>query len=365
MQRIVVILSSLNNSWLIKRVVALEKMKMPITVYGFERNTKSPNRIPENISVHKIGEIVNGGNYLKRLFILYKSLKKVFKKNPPQSVYYISTFDLAIFCCFYRKRYIYEVSDIVYTSFPRIIREIFRYIDRILVRRSLFTLMTSEGFKIYLFGNNPIEKIDYTPNRLSNYFEKEERNIHTFEDGRIRFSFIGLIRYPNTVFRFANVVGRYFPEHEFHFYGICGANYENDLKKLVEKYKNVYYHGPFKNPDDLKVIYAQTDVTVCCYDTTNINERIAEPNKLYESIFFTSPIVVTQNTFLSQRVKSLGCGFSINPFSDNSIKEFIETLTFKRLSGISNNMYNIDKNKLLDNTEDVMWKRLSRLKLGN
>ena len=365
MQRIVVILSSLNNSWLIKRVIALEKIKAPITVYGFERNTKSPNRIPENIPVHKIGDIVNGGNYLKRMFVLYKSLKKVFKQNLPQSVYYVSTFDLAIFCCLYRKRFIYEVSDIVYTSFPRMAREIFRHIDQILVRRSLFTLMTSEGFKIYLFGNKLIDKIYYTPNRLSNYFKKEERGIHIFENGKIRFSFIGLIRYPNTVFRFAKVVGKYFPEYEFHFYGICDVNYERDLNELVEMYKNVYYHGPFKNPDDLKAIYAHTDVTICCYDTTNINERIAEPNKLYESIFFTSPIVVTQNTFLSQRVMLLKCGYSINPFSDNSIKEFIETLTIEELKEVSNNMFHIDKDELIDNTEDVMRERLYSLNLDN
>lgn len=361
MQKIVVILSSLNHSMLIKRTLALNKLGMSISVYGYERNSKSPNQFPDNIPVHKIGNVVNGGNYLKRLSILYKSLKKVFKENASQSVYYVSSFDLSLFCWLFRKRFIYEMSDMIYTSFPCFVREILRRIDRILVRRSLFTLMTSEGFKMYLFGNNLVDKIDYIPNRLSGYFGNIDRNIHIFTSGKIRFSFIGLIRYPNTVFRFARVVGKYFPEHEFHFYGFCDVNYEHNLKELVDMYGNVYFHGSFRNPDDLEAIYSQTDVTICCYDTTSINERIAEPNKLYESIFFTSPIVVTQNTYLSQRVKSLRCGYSINPFSDDSIKEFIEELTVEGLKEISNNMYHIDKNELLDNTEEILRKRISDL----
>ena len=361
MQRIVFILSWLNHPRLIKRVLALYKMKVPITVYGYERNTKSPNRIPENIPVYKLGEIVNGESYFKRLIFLSKSVKKILNRNPRQSIYYVSTFDIAFLCCLFGKRYIYEVSDMVYTSFPYIIRELFRCVDRILIRRSLFTLMTSEGFKAYLFGNRTVDKIDYIPHGLSDYFKNKDRNIHVFKNEKIRFSFIGLIRYPNTVFRFAKVVGKYFPEYEFHFYGFCGVNYENDLKELIQTYKNVYYHGPFKNPDDLEAIYAQTDVTVCCYDTTQINERIAEPNKLYESIFFTSPLVVTQNTFLSQRVKSLKCGYYINPFSDDSIREFIEKLTLEELKGISNNMYRIETSALLDNTEEIMRKRMAEI----
>ena len=361
MQRIIIILSSLNHPRLIKRVLSLDKMNVPITVYGYERNSRSPNHFPENITVHKMGDIINGENYLKRLLIYYKSLKKIFKENHSQEVYYVSSFDLSLFCRLFRRKYIYEMSDMVYASFPYLVRIIFRCIDQTLVRKSLFTLMTSEGFKKYLFGNRIIDNIDYIPNKLSDYFRNKDREIHIFSSEKIRFSFIGLIRYPNTVFRFAKVVGKYFPRYEFHFYGFCDVNYENDLQKLVEKYGNVYYHGPFKNPDDLGIIYSQTDVTVCCYDTSTINERIAEPNKLYESIFFTSPIVVTQNTYLSQKVRSLNCGYSINPFTDDSIKDFIEKLTLEKLMKISSNMYHINKNELLDNTGEIMRKRLSFL----
>ena len=54
------------------------------------------------------------------------------------------------------------------------------------------------------------------------------------------------------------------------------------------KFPNVKLHGKFKNPSDLSVIYNKIDLNVICYDTTSINVRIAEPNKLYESIFFNA-----------------------------------------------------------------------------
>ena len=45
------------------------------------------------------------------------------------------------------------------------------------------------------------------------------------------------------------------------------------------------------------------------YDSTDLNVRLALPNKLYESMYFKKPILVSSNTYLSQVVDQYGIGF--------------------------------------------------------
>lgn len=360
MKKVVAILASLNHPRFIKRINVFKELGMNLDIYGFERDYKSPNEFPQEFAVYKIGYIRNGTNYLKRLFLLFTSLNKVFRKYSSDTIFYVTTFDIAIICFIFRRKFIYEVSDMVYVNFPKCLREICRFCDQLLVRRSLLTLMTSEGFNKYLFGNRCFENVVFIHNKMSLSFKDRERPLHDF-DNRLKFSFIGLIRYPNTIFRFARIIGSKFPHYEFHFYGFVETSLVDEFEGIINNYSNVFFHGAFRNPDDLEHIYSDTDIVVCCYDTTTINERIAEPNKLYESIYFGCPIIVSENTFLAEKVKCLNCGYVINPFADDSIINFINSIKVEDLKMKSNLMYNIPKETLLDETIDVLKARLLKV----
>ena len=140
---------------------------------------------------------------------------------------------------------------------------------------------------------------------------------------QINFGFVGSIRF-DYIYNFALTIGKYFPNHKFYFFG--GGTNIYRFKKLSLDYENIYFNGPFKSPEDLSTIYKKIDMVVSCYDTYSLNVRLAEPNKLYESIFFCKPIIVSKNTYLSKRVFELSCGYSIDPSNLNSIKLFVEKL---------------------------------------
>lgn len=358
MKKVVAILASLNHPRFIKRINVFKKLGITLDIYGFERDYKSPNEFPQELPVYKIGSIRNGTNYFKRLIVLFSSLREVFHKYSSDTIFYVTTFDIAIVCLIFHRKFIYEVSDMVYVSFPKCLREVCHYCDQRLVRRSLLTLMTSEGFHRYLFGDCYFENIIFIHNKMSLFFKDKERPLHNFNHNSLKFSFIGLIRYPNTIFRFARIIGSRFPQCEFHFYGFVETSLINEFESLVNNYVNVFFHGAFRNPDELEQIYANTDVVVCCYDTTTINEQIAEPNKLYESIYFGCPIVVSENTFLAEKVKCLNCGYIINPLTDSSIEDFVKSISIENLKVMSNIMYNIPKETLLDETEDILREKL-------
>lgn len=126
--------------------------------------------------------------------------------------------------------------------------------------------------------------------------------------------------------------------------------------ELSETYSNIQYYGKFKNPEELPQIYKNIDINVACYDTSTQNERIAEPNKLYESLFFSKPLVVSENTFLASRVKEYGCGYVINPFDDQSIIDFVKSLKVADLNEIIYKEYQLNTSSLLDNPLDLMNK---------
>ena len=71
---------------------------------------------------------------------------------------------------------------------------------------------------------------------------------------------------------------------------------------------NVEYQGPFSNPDELEKVYKSIDVNFMVCDTQIQNVRVALPNKLYESIFFTTPILAAEGTQFGEEVLARGLG---------------------------------------------------------
>ena len=146
--------------------------------------------------------------------------------------------------------------------------------------------------------------------------------------------------------RFAQVIGSMFPQHELHFYG--AATDHSYIDPIVNIHKNVFFHGPFRNPVDLPSIYENIDISIACYDTTSENVKIAEPNKLYESIYFETPLVVSSETFLARQVEKYDIGFCIDASNDDSISNFITQINISQLQHASKNMHAIAYKELVD-----------------
>ena len=173
------------------------------------------------------------------------------------------------------------------------------------------------------------------------------------KDSHLRFAYIGAFRYPNTIFRFAKIIGENFPNYEFSFYGDSNLTYL--AKELADKYNNIHYWGKFKNPEDLNSIYENVDIVTACYDVEDgENEKVAEPNKLYEAICFCKPIIVSKHTYLSKRVKDLAVGFVLEADSDENIIKFITNLSAGEINSKSQNAFNLAKSEYIDSPNLIL-----------
>lgn len=355
MKKIVFILSSLQAPRAIKRIREFQNHGYAFEVYGFTRDI---GKIPD-IKHTELGRIVNGSSYLGRISLIASAIHKLQKKYRDQDcLFYCFSFEIALFAfIFHCRPYIYESSDLMYTYFrQKILVRLFKRIDRVLIRKSILTVFTSQGFANYLFENNPPNNIALITNRLEPVILRHpaiDRQASTPNRKKLKISFCGMLRY-RPLLVFANTVAEYFPDMSLHFYGTV-ANFTSTNAELLEKIKNapnIFFHGEYKTPYDLPTIYTDTDLILCTYDTTYLNVRYAEPNKIYEAIFFRIPIIVSEGTFLAEKTIKLNIGYAINALDPESIKHFLSSLTVQSLLEKQASCATIPQNDCLNFNED-------------
>lgn len=360
--KVIFILSSISQPRCIKRIQGFLANNIDLQIYGFDRGRQNINASIKEQEIHILVKQSQGKNYIKRLFQAHKAIRGVKKIHENKEVLYYSFGFLPTLLLKLSgiKYYVYEISDIFY-GYKKFsyFRWAFKIVDKILIKKSTLTVMTSEGFSYYLFKDNPPKNIVFQPNKMDHSFTNKKilapRN--DFRE-KIIFSFIGSFRSPRTIFRFARIIGEKYSNYEFHFYG--DSQLTGEVIDLAKKFNNIKYFGPFKNPEQLSNIYSKIDILIACYDNQELNERILEPNKFYEALYFRKPIIVSEKTFLAERVKHFGCGFTINALNDESIVTFINSIDIKNLNKIKTNIKKIDLKEIIDDNSIGIIKYLNK-----
>jgi glycosyltransferase involved in cell wall biosynthesis len=356
MRRIVFFVPQLSQPRSIKRIETIIQQHPDYLVYGFDRNLYNCNLSSIRFIVTKLFPTKKNRNKIVRILKYTLSIKSVLRDLKKDDVVFCFGIYMGIMVNFFSNNdYIYEEGDLKSARFSNpFLKCIFKMIEKILINKSKITVLTSNGFIDYLFKNEGKPRnVIIIPNKMNSCYLNEDRkcafNLNT---KKIRFAFIGFIRYPNILLRYINIIGSHFPMHEFHLWG-DGA-FIDVLRKEIEKYDNVYFHGQFRSPGDLSSIYSKIDINIVCYDAKCGNVNIAEPNKLYESIFFYKPIIVSKGTYLAKRVKELGVGFDLDCSNDISVIKFIEDISNLNFSNCIDNMKKISSTDLIDNEYELL-----------
>ena len=357
MPNIVFIAPQLQQPRVIRRITTVYNAGFPIKVYGFDSGIFSNNLKSITFPVTEIIKRDKSDSRWRKIKCFIKTLRRIKKENAKDDIFYIFSAEMGNFSWILRNRKtIYEEADILGAYFSKTwVRKIFRFIDRGTIRRSLLTVFTSEGFVDYTFGDKRPDNVLVIPNKLNSRFFNAERKAEVspskIDTNHIKFGFVGIIRYPNTIVRFAEVIGREFPQHEFHFFG------DPDVPSYLDNVKtmpNVFLHGPFVNPVELPSIYSQIDIVISCYDIKSWNVRVAEPNKLYEAVFFETPIVVSKETFLAKQVERYNAGYAIKADDDQSIIQFVKSINSTDLSRFQEDEKKVSCKELIDNTQPFL-----------
>lgn len=325
--KIVFILATHWNTNNIKRIEEFIINGYIVEVYSFFRDNVTP---PCSFPIINIGSFSNDLSYLNRIGIMYKGIKTVLKKTKyDRCVYYLIRDDVALlYSLMCRKPYIFEEADMTHLNIGNaLLRNLLELRIKYIIRKSILSVFRSEGFLNCHFGNDIPENTYVIPNRLHPSIEQlPSCDKQAIDSRHLKIGFVGGIRY-YSIFRFAKTLLEHFPNHEMHFYGFCQTEKDKNKFFQLKKYSNCTFHGKFDSPKDLPSIYSKIDLVLSTYDVVGINSRYAEPNKLYESIYFQTPIIVSSGTFIAEKVARLGVGYDVDATDESKIVDFIHRLT--------------------------------------
>lgn len=362
MKSIIFVVNSIDNQRCRKRVEEFRSNGYSVSIYGINRGLKTSTWVDCEI----IASYDNKMSYHKRIKILIDALNKVFKKHlkDREVIWYYFGMDIAIIGWLYNRsrKYIYEESDLVHTYMSKkAVIWVMERIDKFIISKSVLTVLTSEGFAEYHYPHMRPKNIIIKPNKLNpqvvNVLDVPKK---TIDVNHLNFALVGMIRF-EAIRRMADVISKNFPNHQFHFFGVLNvATEEEELGfKILDERDNVHFHGRFKNPDELPKVYSQIDVVVSTYDVENINVQYAEPNKLYESIYYRTPIVVSKGTFLAKQVEKYHSGYIVDVSKDEYIVTLVRRIE-KDIFDVTSYLTNLDRTIAVDSCDELI-KRVHEL----
>lgn len=332
-----------------------------VDVYGYKYDVVNVDYCNSTKYTYNVlATIPHAVSYKVRLMGL-KEVRKVVKKyDKSNTLFYFFSLNVAAIAPFLDIKYVFEESDMLFDRFRKnFLRNAVIAFNKYVIKKSAITVMTSEGFAQFYYGDKRPDNIEFVLNKVNaKCMHLPSVTKRPFDVNHIRFGFAGNIRYKATL-NLAAIIARLYPQHEFHFYGNTEA-LSKDKLQLVENYPNVYFHGLFKNPDDLPSIYASMDFCVCNYDITGVNPRYAEPNKLYEALFFDTPIIVSPQTYIGKKVKDQKVGFEIDSYDEVLVKQVIDSIDETLYNDLRSNIKDINKESLVTDNSFLV-KRIKAL----
>lgn len=345
---LIILAQSLEQPRIVKRIIEKSSEYSSIDVLGFKRQIHAVKNYSlledyDNIKVSLVGSI-SDRKYVKRIQAYIGLLFFIYKKYGFKSKhFYVFGIDLRIISAFtINKKVDYEISDIMWLYKKSFIKFFLRSIDRFLAGMSNTVTFTSEGFYLNYYKKHVAKKkAIIKENKFKTY--GKVRPVEAIITDKLRVAYIGSFRYEQIINSLLKIISKN-DRICLNFYGDGNGKIVSKMKSYSDQYKNITFNGPFKNPDDLEKIYSGNNLNFVVYDNQLANERVAMPNKYYESGFFNIPIVCANNTYVGKRVIENGMGWITDIF-DQDLKKFLESLSMKDLEACHKRI------KLLDKTQ--------------
>lgn len=308
-------------------------------VFSFEREYFSSNSDKNYISLG----YVKHGRYFKRIPIILKAFNvlinhiKFFRKV---KFVYVFGFDCAFLAILMKKiclldyKIIYEIADIRRIVMENTLKgKMVRYLEKLIIKNSQLVVTTSQAF-VDNYINKKLKLTDFNYFVLENKLDDslKEYNIckaNWTGDSPLKIGCFGLMRYERSIQLLIDIAKKHPDKFVIIFRGyVIGEN--NNIKKILEEASlmpNVYWLGEYKSPCDLPNIYSEVDVSWVVYDWKAScemhNIKWALANKLYESIYFSCPIIVRKDTEMEKRVINLGVGWGVDLEKPDRVEEFL------------------------------------------
>lgn len=343
---LIVLVQSIEQPRVINTIIEKSFSYKKIYVYAFKRNLHSVSNFDvlkkyDNVEIKIVGTIQDG-NYLSRFPKYINLIWLIYYKFGLANKRIITTgLDLRIASVFIINSQIeYVITDIFWLYTSGFKKKISRNIDLFLAKNSSKVIFSSLEFYNKFYSKHvKKENVVVKENKLAT--RNIVKPINSIKTDCIRISHIGALRYTDIINNLICVAKKN-KKLIINFYGDGESEVLNSIKTSALENENIFFHGAFKNPDDLEGMYQQNNLNFVVYDNRFENERIAMPNKFYESGFFNIPIVAAKETYVGQRVLDQNMGWTCG-ISLEEISEFLNGLEINDIIQTHEHIKTLDK----------------------
>ena len=196
-------------------------------------------------------------------------------------------------------------------------------------------------------------KVHLIENKLDRQFSGRRPAIDPMGSEKIKIGLIGLLRFKRPIEYLLKAVIES-PNLQL----VCHG--DGPYRHLVENtvHPNIQYHGPFSNPDELEKVYKSIDVNYVVYDTRIKNVQVAVPNKLYESIFFSTPILAADGTHFGEEVLAKGLGECLSLASYKAFQHGLVNIDDQWVRRYQLSCADVPERDVIDDSDIVLTKLL-------
>lgn len=205
-----------------------------------------------------------------------------------------------------RNKYILDIRDLTREK-----NRFFKYIEKLMIKKSFVTFLSSKGFSKVIKFNN---KINYIHNLIDLNTIKVNESLFLFD--KIRIVSAGMISYPKVNFELMKKTLD--SKIELHYHGLITDEW-NYFYHSIDYPKQVFFYGEYKETEK-KSIYVNADFINNIYESLELNSKYLTTNRIYDSIRFRVPIIVSKGTYLEELVNQYNIGIAIDVYKDDILK---------------------------------------------
>lgn len=318
-QKVVIVRSTYpySDSRLTKTINYLLKNNFEVVVLGWNRQDATQhNEISygDNVANVILYEVPSphglGIKGFSKLIGFNKWIKKQLKKCGKIDFIHACDLDTGRTCCKFAKKhkitFIYDIYDYYVGSrrIPKPLKKILEKQEIKVINKADTVILCTEERKDEIKKSTPkrVEIIYNTPN--IEQISKKKVIVDTDKKDRLKLCYVGVLSNVRLLKEIIDEIGN-FQDIELHIGGIGPLSEE--VAQKAKELNNVYYYGRM-NYHDVLALEKDCDVLFATYNPMVKGHKYSAPNKIYEAMGLSKPIIVCENTSIDKVVLENNCG---------------------------------------------------------
>ncbi len=221
----------------------------------------------------------------------------ILKKGRRFDVIHACDIDTALFSYFPARiskcQFVFDVFDFVCGEPENLWQHIVQKLQFMLVNRADAVIICSEQRKKQIKGTHP-KRLCVVHNSPEQLLIGSHSPMNVKKD-RLSVVYVGVLLKNRLLGEILSYFSKH-PEHDLYLGGF--GIMEHEIEQAAETYDNIHFAGRIPY-DETLALEQLCDVMIAAYDPAEENNRMAAPNKFYESLMLGKPMIMAENTGMS------------------------------------------------------------------